>query len=217
MFKVAESPVERTTAATDVLLAAIGVVGAVYLQHAEPGGTWKAGVWSWVFALVAFSAILGAVVHGFALSGGLHVTLWQGINRGLGLAVSLFVIGVVTDLVGTEAARRLLKTMLIAGVGFYLVTRIFPGIFALFVLYQATASLFAVAVYGWLAIVGELEGAGLMAIGGLANLTAGWLQTRKRWFLTIRWTFDHNGLFHLVQAGAMILILSGLVLSSTPQ
>ena len=209
-MKFVDSPTERTTAATDLLLAAVGIGGALYLQGAVPEGSWKAQVWSWVFALVAFSGALGAVVHGIELPPGPHATLWQGINLGLGMSVSLFVVGVVCDLFGPAVSHRVLKVMLAAGVGFYLISRVLPGRFAVFVLYQAAASLFALAAYGWLVVGGHSEGAGFMALGVLAGLVAGWLQTRKMLTLRLGWTFDHNGLFHLVQAGALMLILFGL-------
>ena len=209
-MKLVDNPTERSTAATDVLLALVGIAGAVYLQSVAPQGSWKAGVWAWVFALVSFSSALGAVAHGFELSPQAHATLWQGINLGLGLGVSLFVVGGVCDLFGLTAAQRIVKIMLAAGIGFYLFSLIFPGRFALFIVFQAAASLFALAAYGWLALNDLLEGAGYMAVGVFISLVAGWLQTRKKLVLTLHWTFDHNGIFHLVQAGALMVLLFGL-------
>jgi hypothetical protein len=212
-MKLVDSPTERTTAATDVLLAVVGIWGAVCLQAVDPVFSWKAGVWAWMFSLAAFSSLLGAIAHGFEMPSGLHTTLWQGISLGLNLAVALFVVGVVYDLFGPAASKQILKTMLGAGVGFYLVSRLFSGSFRVFVIYQAAVSLFALGAYGWLAVGARLEGAGLVAAGILACLIAGGLQTRKHLHLRAVWEFDHNGLFHIVQTAGLILILWGLKVS----
>lgn len=215
-MKAVDSATERTTAATDLLLALIGGCGAALLQWGAPEGSWRADLWSGVFGLVAFSALLGALAHGFDLAPRVHGVLWQGINLGLGLAVSLFAVGVAGDLAGPGAAQRMLWPMLAAGIGFYLMSRRFTGRFGVFVLYQAAASVCALAAYGWLALAAGRPGAGLMALGVLAGLVAGWLQTRKGVTLDIGWTFDHNGLFHLVQAGSLLLLLAGLAVSPFP-
>jgi hypothetical protein len=209
-MKLVDSSTERSTAATDVLLALVGIGAAVYLQGAGGGESWRAAVWTWVFAMVAFSGVLGALAHGLGAPPGLHAGLWQGINLGLGLALSLFVVGVLYDVAGPAAARRMLKPMLAAGVAFYLLMRLWPGSFVVFILCQAAASIFALAVYAYLAVSARLPGAGLLATGILVNLCAAFIQIRKRWHLRAIWEFDHNGLFHLVQAAGMLLILAGL-------
>jgi hypothetical protein len=55
------------------------------------------------------------------------------------------------------------------------------------------------------------RGAGLIAAGIVVTLVAAALQAR-RWLtpFTLVWTFDHNGLFHMVQMLGLGLILPGL-------
>lgn len=209
-MKIVEKPTERTTAATDLLLALVGMGAAVFMTWAGGENNWKAALWGWVFALAAFSGALGALAHGIEMPPGLYTSLWQGINLGLGLAVSLFVVGVMYDLAGPEAGSRLLKVMPAVGIAFYLVTRLFPGSFLVFIFYQAAASLFALAAYTYLAAAGRLPGAGLVAAGILVSLVAAFAQTRKRWRLHLVWEFDHNGLFHLLQAAGLTLMAVGL-------
>ncbi len=209
-MKLVQSPTERSTAATDILLARVGIGGAAFLHGASTAAGLKAAVWAWVFGLVAFSGALGALAHGLELPPRVHATLWQGIRLGLGLAVSLFVVGVVVDLAGPESARRMVPPMLAAGAGCCLAAGFFPGRFIVFVLYQAAASVFALGAYAYLAAFEGLAGAGIVALGVLLSLAAAFVQTRRRWRLRLVWEFDHNGLFHLVQAAGMLAILAGL-------
>ena len=102
--------------------------------------------------------------------------------------------------------------MLAAGLGFYLTTLIFPGIFFLFIVYEGLALLFSLGAYLFLSATGE-PGAGLMAGGVLLSIVAAGLQARKSILITLIWNFDHNGIYHIVQTVGLVLLIAGLRIS----
>ncbi len=140
----------------------------------------------------------------------LHHRIWLALNMALSLAVSLFVVGVVYDLWGLEFSLTTLPILLIAGMGFYLSTLIYPGIFFLFIVYEVVALVFALGAYIFLAIHKDLPGAGLMATAILVSIIAAGIQANKSVILTFIWRFDHNGIYHLVQVLGLMLLLMGL-------
>jgi hypothetical protein len=203
-------PTEQTTAATDALLALLTLGCILYLRRMRQHEPWKTNIWSWAFGFMTLSGALGVVVHGFKMSESANDLWWQPINLVLGLTVSLFVVGVVYDLWGHTTARRLLPIMLVIGVGFYAITRIIPGTFLVFIVYEALALLFALGAYGWLAIQKRLQGAGLMAAGILVSIIAAGIQASEAVSVTFIWEFNHNGIFHLLQLVGFLLLLAGL-------
>jgi hypothetical protein len=210
------SPTEKTTAITDILLALAAAGAIVYLQRPEPVDVWKTNIWCWAFAFMALSGFLGAIAHGLELPEARHQRIWQLLNLSLGLAVSIFVIGVAYDLFGIVWARKLLPWMLVSALGFFLITRLFPGIFFVFIVYEAAALFFACAAYSWLAVTDQLNGALLMAAGVLVSIIAAGIQALKNVSVTIVFEFDHNGIFHIVQILGIILLVAGLRLSQFP-
>ena len=201
---------KRTTAATDVILALTAAGCVLYLRPVGQHEPWKKNVWSWAFGLLALSAALGAVAHGFKMSPAFNNLLWQPLNLSLGLTVALFAVGVVYDVWGQTVARRVLPVMVVTGALFYAVTLLFPDIFLVFVSYEALVMLFAVGAYGILATRGSLEGARLMTAGILISIAAAAVQASESVFLTFIWQFDHNGIFHLVQTVAVALLAAGI-------
>jgi hypothetical protein len=198
----------RTTAGTDALLAVAAAAGILTLRQTTPASPQR-GVW--LFALGAFglAAGLGSVVHGFAMSKTLAHVLWQPLYLLLGIVPALFVVGAVAAWRGYPAARRLLPFMLaLAGV-FYLATLLAAGDFRAFVIFEMSALLFAIGVYLRLA-VRRREGAGWMALGLGISLAAGLVQPAKSLLVRFIWTFDHNGIFHLIQLLGLVILIRGL-------
>jgi hypothetical protein len=206
-------PTELTTAATDTLIAATAGICVVLLQRWRERDRWKAGVWSWVFGLLAAAALLGAAVHGLVLSTRLQTVLWQPLFLSLGLVVALFVVAAVYDWRGRDTARSALPIMLVVALLFYAITRLASGTFLVFVLYEAAAMLFALAIYVALAVRRSLAGAGWIAAGIGLNIVAAAIQASGAVSVTIIWPFDHNGVFHLVQIVAIVVLMRGLAKS----
>jgi len=208
--KLSGSPAERTTAATDVLLGLTAAGGIIWLQWFQPATSWRIQVWSWSFGLIALAASLGAVTHGIVLAAAPRRRLWGALTLALGLAVSLFVVGVVHDLCGLPAARHFLPVMLLTGVGVFLISRLWAGLFTVFIVFEGAALTVALAAYAKLAAAGTLDGAGLMAAGVLVSMGAAGAQAARRLRLELIWEFDHNGIFHLLQTAGLMLLCQGI-------
>jgi len=211
-MRFVKDPVEKTTAATDIVLALVAFGGIVFLQSllSNSSELWKINIWSAAIGLIGSAAALGAVAHGLVLSQTFHRRIWLALNMALSLAVSLFVVGVVYDLAGFEISLTTLPILLTAGLGFYLTTLIYPGIFFLFIVYEAVALVFALCAYIFLTIQKDQPGAWLMAAGILVSIIAAGIQANKSVVLTFIWRFDHNGIYHLVQVVGLMLLLMGL-------
>ena len=211
-MKVVKDPLEQTTAATDIVLALVAFGGIVFLLGLllNSGELWKISIWSAAIGSIGLAAALGAVAHGLILSRTLHDCSWLVLNLALSLAISLFVVGVVYDLWGFEVSLKTLPILLITGLGFYLTTLFYPGIFFLFIVYEGVALVFALAAYIYLAIQQDLPGAYLMAAGILTSIIAAGIQANKSVVVTFIWRFDHNGIYHLVQVVGLLLLFAGL-------
>jgi len=192
-MKLVEDPAEQTTAVTDIILSLVAFGGVLLLQWSPvtAGGLWRIHTWSTI----------------------IHNRIWQVLNLALALAVSLFVVGVINDLFSYELARKALPFMLVAGLGFYLTTLIFPGIFFVFIVYEGLALLFSLGAYLFLSATGE-PGAGFMASGVLLSIVAAGLQARKSILFMLIWRFDHNGIYHIVQTFGLLFLIAGLWISS---
>lgn len=204
-------PTEQTTAATDALLALIALGALVAaLRAGRNKHRWKAVIWAWAFGLLSLASALGAVAHGFKMSQQTNDLLWQPLNLALGLTIAMFVVGVVHDAWGEAASRRILVPMIVVGVVFFGITRLIPGSFLVFVLYEAVAMLFSLIVYIVLATQKRQVGAWWMAAGILVTIAAAGIQAGGALHVTVIWEFDHNGVFHIVQMFGIALLVAGL-------
>ena len=211
-MRFVKDPVEKTTAATDIILALVAFGGIVFLRSllSNSSELWKINIWSAAIGLIGLAAALGAVAHGLVLSQTFHHRIWLVLNMALSLAVSLFVVGVVYDLWGFEISLTTLPILLTTGLGFYLTTLIYPDIFFLFIVYEVVALVFALCAYIFITIQKDQPGAWLMAAGILVSIIAAGIQANKSVVLTFIWRFDHNGIYHLMQVVGLMLLLMGL-------
>lgn len=202
---------ERTTAATDLLLALVVAGGMVRLRGVAPPG-WRRAIW--LFALAAFggSALIGAGVHGLVLGARVADVLWQTLYLLLGVAVALFIAGALADWRGESVARGRLPALLIVAGLFYLATRLTGGDFRIFLVFEATALVFALAVYGTLGARGR-AGAGTVAAAMALSLGAAAIQAMTSLSLRLGWEFDHNGLYHLAQTVGVVVLIRGLAIT----
>ncbi len=205
---------ERTTAATDLVLAVAACAAAIALGHAGPPSVARR-VWRAALFCAAGGAALGAIAHGLVLPETTLKLVWQPLYLLLGVTVALFVVGAVASWRGGHAARRILIPMLGAAVLFYLATRMSHGEFLVFVVFQAAALIFALVIYLRLHARG-LRGAGLVAAGLAVTLAAGAVQAAESLSLKLIWEFDHNGVYHLIQLAGLFLLVRGLLLVLRP-
>jgi hypothetical protein len=204
------NPTEQTTAATDAIAAAIAIAAAVYLHRIGQKSRYKTCLWVWVFGLLALAAILGSIAHGFQISKALQTSLWYPLYLSLGLLVALFMVAVVYDIFGEATARRTLPIMVVVAVGFFGITLFWPDSFLIFIIYEAVVMLFALGGYTWMAYRRHLEGAWLMVAGIFVTLIAGGVQAGNDLSFTFIWSFDHNGIYHLLQMVGIALLVAGL-------
>jgi hypothetical protein len=203
------SPTELTTGATDAILAIECLFILIFLWRTPTNDRWKRGLWCWVFGLLAFVSVLGALTHGLAMSESLRVMLWRPLYLSLGLIVGLFLVGAVYDWRGLAAARRLVPWSVGLGIIFFMVTEIFSDAFIIFVLYEAVAMTVSLMIYSYLAVSNRLKGANIVATAVFLNLLAAGVQASNLSF-TLVVPFDHNGVFHLIQMVALAALGLGL-------
>lgn len=203
-------PTEQTTAVTDAILAVIAIAGAVYLYRISQKSRWKTTLWIWLFVLLAISAILGTIIHGLEMPKVFKTLLWHPLYLSLGLLVGMFMVAVIYDIWGKAAARQALPIMAVVSVGFFGTTLIWRDNFLVFIIYEAVVMLFALGGYIWVTCRGHLEGAWLMALGIFVTIIAAGIQASKAFSFTFIWSFDHNGIFHLLQMVGIVLLAAGL-------
>jgi hypothetical protein len=208
-LQLIDSETERTTAATDALVALLALHCAWQLRRQRQRDPWKVDLWSATFAALASAGALGALAHGFTMSPRTNARLWRPLNLLLGLTVALFVVGAIRDYAGPAAGQRALRPALGVGLLFFLITQVVPGSFTVFIVYEALAMLTALALYSRLALNGKLEGAQLMVAAILISIIAAGVQASPISARLI-WEFDHNGLFHLIQMAGLPLLVRGL-------
>jgi len=207
--ELAAQATERTTAATDAVLALAAGVLLAGLRYRTPPSFARA-VWLSALTAMAVSSVLGAVAHGLELSPSVRDLLWQPLYLALGATMALFVVGAVHDWRGDRAARRVLPAMLVLTLAFYGATRVGGGNFLVFVAYEAGALGFALTVYAWLAARRRRAGSAVMALALAVSLAAGAVQAADLGTVHLVWDFDHNGVFHLVQLAGIVLLGVGL-------
>lgn len=204
-----DAPNELTTAATDVLLAALCLWCAAHVARdaaLQPRlRPWRAG-----FLLMAFGALAGAAAHALHVPEQYYRLVWAPIYLALSLAVACFLLGVIHD----TAPKRLptLRPIVLAlGLGCFGVATAFPDYFAIFLAWQGFAMLAAISGYLVLWRQARLAGAGWICIGMLISVAAAVIQATRAFSFTLVWPFDHNSVFHLVQLPGLLAIAHGLV------
>ncbi len=208
---------ELTTAATDLLIAVAALACLGVLRRSRKANRQRVAIWSWVFGLLALASLLGAFAHGLALDPAAQAWLWRPLYLALGLVVAMFVVGAVFDLRGARAARAWLAPMLVLALGFFTVTQVGSDHFMIFVVYEALAMFGALGVYLLLARDRRLAGASSVAAAILLNIVAAAIQATGSVALTIVVPFDHNGVFHLVQLLALVVLTRGLARGMAPE
>jgi len=211
MLQIIDIPTEQTTAATDVLLAILAFIVALKVNNTGKNiDLKKTRIWVWAFGLLSFAAAVGAVAHGLQMSKLTNFILWQPLNLALGVAIGLFVAGVVYDFMNFTLPRTLIPALLVVATVFYTITVMIPDAFIVFIIYEAIAMLFSFIVYTLLASRKKVKGAGLMAAGILVTIIAAGIQAVESVKITLIREFDHNGIFHIVQMIGILILLGGL-------
>jgi len=215
---IIDIPTEQTTAATDLILAIISSITAFGIYNlGKKIKPVKTRIWVSVFILLTIAALFGAIAHGFKMSEQLNYILWQPLNLALGLSVSLFAAGAIFDLRYGKLPKGIIPGLVVLAVIFYFITVFIPDSFLVFIIYEAVVMLFALTVYIVLALQKKLIGAWWMVLGVLITIIAAVIQAMGNIRLELIWVLDHNGLFHIVQMGGILIIYLGLAKSFQPK
>ncbi len=203
------SSTELVTAVTNLPLAITSLMAVGSLLHRRQEQPLRAWVWIGMFGTLAIATGVGIFAHGLALDSTARKLLWHPINAALGLTVAAFVAGAVLDGWGLGAARHALPVLLLLAAGFLAYRNLYPENFLPFIVYESVAMLFCLGVYLMLIVQHRVPGAGWMVAGIGITILAAVLQATP---LTVRFgvTFDHNGVFHLVQLPGLFCLLAGV-------
>jgi len=210
-----ESPTELTTSATDMLLAIECACIMIYLWKAPAADRWRTSLWCWVFGLLAFSSFTGAAAHGIEMQDSTREALWVPLYISLGIVVALFAVGALYDLAGRDTAKRLVWPGVASGFLFFVLVHLFNGAFIIFVIYEAIALICALAIYSFLSVTSRLKGAATVSSAILLNIAAAGVQAGGV-HIEIIFPFDHNGVFHLIQVVALVILGLGLRMGMKP-
>ena len=216
-FNFISIPTEQTTAVTDLILAAQALVCVQFARSRSTDSCFALSLWAWVFGLLSFSSLLGAIVHGIELEPVTSRILWGLIYFMLGLLVALIALAAIAHLGHDATCRRLVP----AGIGvafvFSAITQFWGNSFLLFVAYEAVMMSIALGIYlvcFWLPC--KRRGSGWLALGILFTLVAAAVDTQSTLRLQWFWTFDNHGIFHLIQMVGLLIITTGLCQSRVP-
>jgi hypothetical protein len=135
--------------------------------------------------------------------------LWRPLYLSLGIVIALLVVAAVSDWRGPHVARRLLPWGLAAGCLFFGITELMGGDFLVFVVYETAGMLSALAIYTYLAVASKATGYRAIASAIVISLVAAGVQASDL-SVSIGLSFDHNGLFHLVQMVSVALLAFGV-------
>lgn len=200
---------ELTTAATDAAMGVLGIALVLRLRAVNTSAAWSRTVWTWVFLLLVVASGLGAVAHGVALPAPVRAVLWHPLYLSLGLSIALFMVGAVADGRGENASRALLPWAIGTGVAFFALSQLLGGAFLIFVVYETVAMVVALGIYVSLAARRHLPGAWLVSAGIALTLVAAAVQASSL-RVDVLIPLDHNGLFHLVQMVATVVVARGV-------
>lgn len=173
-------------------------------------------LWRGVFYLLSIASLLGTLAHGFVLTAGVNSGIWYVMYFVLALVVAMFVLATTLDVMGEKYARRVLPAVLVIAAGFYMCAVVNPESFLPFILYEVVAMLLAFAGYTWLMLKHTLPGAGWIAAGIVTTILAAAVQATGATSFTFIWSFDHNGVYHLIQMPGLVWIVMGLKQSVCP-
>lgn len=208
MIRFIEIATERTTAATDLILAVEFILFAIFFFKSASDNK-RAAAWSSPFLLLAGAFLIGAIAHGFQMPEKINKLLWLFLAMGSAFGLA----HLVSASVGEWKPASYKKSVL----GMSLAAIIFIGItvkFSSFTVYVVFIVI-NMALVSWLnAMCFEKSGNKnhlLIIFGAVFTTIASLVQLIKSIHFTIIWEFNYNGAFHLVQMLAGIFLGLGII------
>lgn len=208
-----ESPTEQTTSITDLILALQSLVTIVMLKMSHVRRPMWTDVWTTIFGLLCLASFLGAVTHGIQMTTSVQTAIWVIIYLALGLTMALFTVAAVTMTWNHELSRRCVPFCIAIAIGFFAITQLWSDSFLLFVVYEAISMIVALTLYTACFWFRRERGSELLAAGVVVGIAAAIVDTQTEMQVTMIWTFDNHGIFHVVQMLSLLLITVGIQMS----
>jgi hypothetical protein len=207
MIQLIESATERTTAATDLILAVEFLLFAVLFIKSASSSK-RAAAWSSSFLMLAGAFLIGAIAHGFQMPAKINKLLWLFLAVGSAFGLAQLVSASVGEWRSTWYKKSVLG-MSLAALAFIGITVKYSS-FSVYVVFIVIN----MALVSWLnAICFDKSGNKnhlLIVFGALFTAIASLVQLFKSIHFTIIWEFDYNGAFHLVQMLAGLFLGLGI-------
>ena len=198
---------EPATMATDFLIAGICIVFTVGLERHAVSITSARGLWAVSFAFAAMAAMIGGVVHGFALY--LEVAakdrLWKATQYTMGLTSLAILAAASVAFVDGDAERWLIGAALAKFIAYVATARRRDDYAVVVIDYGASMlAMAALAIAGWLR--SGAPAAPWLVAGVVVSGIAAAVQLRK---VAPHPRFNHNDLYHVVQIVALYFFYRG--------
>jgi hypothetical protein len=127
--------------------------------------------------------------------------------------MALFNIAAVTMTWKHELSRRCAPFCLAIAMAFFVITQLWSDSFLLFLVYEAISMIVALTLYSTCFWFRRERGSEFLAAGVMVGIAAAIVDTQKSMQVTMIWTFDNHGVFHLVQMLSLLLITIGIQMS----
>jgi hypothetical protein len=198
---------EPATMLTDFAIAVICIVFAVGIDRAGAGIASARGLWALSFVLAAIAAIIGGVVHGFALHVGASAKqrLWKATQYTMGLTSLAILAAAVVAFAGGVAERFLLGVAVAKFVAYTAVVGRRDEYSVVVVDYGASmVAMATLAAAAWMR--GGAPAAPWLVAGVAVSGVAAAVQVKQ---VAPHPRFNHNDLYHVIQIAALYLFYRG--------
>lgn len=207
------APPELTTSITDLILGLLSLFCFIKLQKADASNKEGKRLWLWVFGLLSFNSIYGAILHGFIISPKALEIAWYPLSFTLGLLTSLFAVVFWFQWRGVKALKTAIITMsslcFLFFITLYILSKFIPQYFIIFIVYSSLTILFSLVISLKLTIKDRKQSSKFFSIGIILMIIASVLQALRIEPFTIIWKFDHNTLYHTVMMIALYFLYRG--------
>jgi len=206
MIRFHDSPTERTTSATDLILSVQTAIMALVLMGKPEMQNFRGWLWLGVFASMFVTAILGTIAHGFAMSKRTNTILWQILTVSFSLCYILIISSLIFDLFGKSTSILSLYATGFLSLVLVIVCLKFASFIPKIIYIGVVLGIFMffAVLYLWLAK--KQDGSFLLLMALLTASIATIVEARKKFYIRLIWEFDHHSAYHFLQFIANYLI-----------
>lgn len=209
MIQLIDVPTERTTAATDLILALQTGLYTFFMYSDARFHTFRGYLWMGVFAGICTTSVLGTVAHGFMMKKRTNTILWQILTATFSICYVLIISVFVHDLTGPQGG--MLALWVTGSLGFALTVYClkYPAFVPKIIYLGVGLGVLILGVVLWLVLVDKVPGYRAILGAMAASIAATAVEARQKFRLTLRWKFDHHSAYHALQFIANALFFAG--------